>query len=65
MNLQEYTELVKVLDAVEKDPEALLFMINEAVEEEPYIKIPLGDSRLFDGYLIIHPDGWFLHKDGE
>ena len=61
----DYRELTKVLQDVETNPDNTLFLMNEAQEGDPWIQIPLGDSKIFNGYLIMTSDGWFIHRDQE
>jgi hypothetical protein len=65
MNQHQYDSLKDIIHEVENDHTKLLIMMDEADEGEPYIKIPLGDSKVFDGYMVIHPQGWFLVREEE
>lgn len=65
MSQVDYQELTKLMHEIDIDPEKTLFLFNEAQDQDPYIKIPLGSDKQKDGWLVICEDGWFLFKEGD
>lgn len=62
MGPYEYKQLEEAVRKCEIDPDVTLFLMDESDATEPYLKIPLGDNPFFDGYLILHEEGWFIHR---
>lgn len=65
MGPNEYRELHKKLLECEVNPDLTLFMLDDAEPGSPFVKIPMGDSPHFDGWLVIHETGWFIDKAKE
>lgn len=58
----DYQHLVSVLQEIDTNPDKMLFLYDEAEPGSPFVKIPLGEGGGVDGYLIVHPEGWFIDR---